>query len=369
MLKRYSYIIVLLAVVSTAYAGTIRFRTAELQRLAKVVALPTASLRPGYNSINSGNLHLVARMDSASTLTHLGISVFSQEMRQMGSQMVFDFLERYFLQLQYPPQGKTSQFMMRDDQVRLTQGTLAQTLKLLPSDAFSCQNQLGRYEVAWTQAGKVVLALSFPAQYELLAGTDKIEAEQMIEMDIKETIVVEPPTHKDSALVPVDYSIRQGGYYLSPELNGNLYFGKTASGDSTLVVSADYPAESCANMMLSEKVSGNFNLSLHQNIYGFNTKEFQVPLRQWVAYCHSVGCQLYFGVQDLKADTLIVSVVAVNTDTNFNHILTARVPLQVIADGEGNIDADLYSYVPTHNVRNLFAKNKKKKKNQKIFIK
>ena len=49
-------------------------------------------------------------------------------------------------------------------------------------------------------------------------------------------------------------------------------------------------------------------------------------------------------------------VIAVNELENYNHVLTVKVPSSVVGQHVGRIEANLYPYIPTHNVKALFAK-------------
>jgi hypothetical protein len=82
-------------------------------------------------------------------------------------------------------------------------------------------------------------------------------------------------------------------------------------------------------------------------------------LKQWITFCRNSGCQLYFGVDHVEKDgTVSGLVLAVNEQENYNHVLTVEVPMAVLAQKSGRVEARLYPYIPTHNVKALFAKMK-----------
>ena len=81
----------------SAPAKTI-FRTAELERLAKEFALDIELLPNGYSHPIANGVRLTVHQ-TGHTIDHIGIYLFSEELRQMGKSPIFDFLERYFLQL------------------------------------------------------------------------------------------------------------------------------------------------------------------------------------------------------------------------------------------------------------------------------
>lgn len=324
------------------------FRTAELGRLAQALALDVEALPEGYSHPVAKGLRLTVHQ-TAQTVDHIGLCLFSEEMRQMDHSPIFDFLERYFLQLKNPPQAKN---MIRDDQFKFLTGSLETVEKLLPTDGFSFNYDKHCYQATWSRQDSTLLVVSFPVEYELISGENKIEAEDNLPADIRTTKVVVPsdkPTPKDE-------------HYLSEDFTNRLYLS-----NDELVLSDRHPVESAANMMLSLQTAGDFTVQMTQLSYGFKKTVFEVPLKQWIAFCQKQGCELYFGLENLSDNSEVDGVViAVNNAENYNHVLTFRIPSEVIESKSGTIEARLYPYVPTHNVLDMFAAYRKS--NPKTFV-
>ena len=65
---------------------------------------------------------------------------------------------------------------------------------------------------------------------------------------------------------------------------------------------------------------------------------------------------LYFGTESIdKKGNVKAVVIAVNTAENYNHVLTVSIPAKVIASKQGTVEANLYPYIPTQNIRTLFG--------------
>lgn len=332
----------LLAMVTNAQPA---FRTNELKRLAETVGIDVTSLQEGYNYSSAQGLNLVVCVKD-NTVNHLGLRLFSEDIRNLDNSPVFNFLERYFLQLKYPPQQKTASNMIRDDQFKFEKGSLQTIGKLLPTDGFSYDYNGRRYTANWNRNGAVILTVSFPIEYELMSGENKIEAEDLLSHDIMATDVSGKDNRKGSI---------SDDHYITNDFSNRLYY----QGE-TLLASVDHPAESAANMMLSQETKGEYGLHINQISYGFKKTIFQVPLKQWIAFCQNSGCELYFGVEDIDgANGLDVVVLAVNKKENYNHVLTVHIPTVAIKEQGGELEARLYPYVPMHNVANIFASYRK----------
>lgn len=349
-MKRLIYIIIgVVLFLASAPAQTV-FRTAELQRLATVLAIDPATLQEGYNYLDADRQSLVVTKTNH-TVSHIGLRLFNEGMRKMGDTSVMDFLERYFLQLKYPPKVTSAKNMIRDDQFQFVTGTLQTVGELKPTDVFSLNYDKRLYTASWTREGQPLLVVSFPVEYELISGENKIEAENHLQADILATNITNE-TPKPAA-----------------ELNKPFerFSGKLYQQRGTLIYSERHPAETVANMMISQQIKGTFDLNFTQVSYGFKKTTFSVPLRQWISFCQNHGCQLYVGIENVKENGDVSAVVlAVNEAENYNHVLTLTVPSEMIRARKGLIDARIYPYVPTHNVANLFAAYGKS--NPKTFV-
>lgn len=328
------------------------FRTSELRRLATTLTIDTESLPEGYSHPKANSLTLTVHMENR-TIDHIGLCLFTEEIRTIGKSPIFDFLERYFLQLKYPPQLQSMANMMRDDQFHFHVGNIATVDDILPSDGFSYEFDHHRYQATWNRNGQKFLSVSFPVEYELISGENKIEAENNLPADIQNTKINIPtdsqPLQKNDSCYTSDFRNR-------------LYYK-----GHHLIVSDKHPLESAANIMLSQQAPGDYKISLTQLSYGFRKTLIEVPLHQWISFCQNHGCELFFGVEQMTPDGDIDCVVmAVNTAENYNHVLTVRIPAKVIDAQRGTIEARLYPYVPTHNVLNMFAAYRKS--NPKTFV-
>lgn len=344
------YTLVFLVVLQPISAKSV-FRTAELERLAGVLALDVSVLPEGYcHPIVNGTSLTVHQ--TGQTIDHIGLYLFSEEIREQGKSPVFDFLERYFLQLKYPPHLRSTTNMTRDDQFKFLSGSLATVSGLLPTDDFGFSYDNRCYQATWSRGGVTLLSVSFPVEYELISGENMIEANDNLPADIRNTKVI----------IPLGKPSAKNDNYLTENITNRTYLSK-----GQLISSIHHPAESAANMMLSLQTTGDYQVRITQVSYGFKKTVFDIPLKQWIAFCQDHGCELYFGIENVtEAGDVDCVVIAVNTSENYNHVLTAHIASDIIDQKYGCIDAHLYPYVPTHNVRNMFAAFKKS--NPKTFV-
>ena len=366
---RYINLLVCLCLLSLCAKSSVRYRTEELKRLSEALQVQADSIQEGANIIYVGN-RLVRIQKNDGMVSFMGYVLFPDEMKVMAHTPILNFLERYFLQLDYPQIDRPQNKMLREDRVKFEVGSPAMVATLQKDCAFSYSYEHNRYVATWSREGQPILSVSFPANHELISGENKIESEQFVETDIRVSQLSPlKPVNKDllTSTLQKNYFIKPGNTYLNKLLTSDLYYQQNDSAFS-LIINELHPLESAANMMLSPDNQSSFNLKVKQVMYGYKKKFFDVPLRNWIAYCLNNGCELYFGVESFEKEMIRASVFAVNIAENYNHILFVNIPLKVIGQGSGDIEAQLETYIPMHNVANLFAPYKKNNNKQpKIY--
>ena len=368
-MKSIKYILwaLLFCMSQSAAPAKVTFRTAELKRLASVLSIPSDSMKQGYNCFSPNGNAIVVHIDENAIADHIGLSLFPEPMKKIGNRVVMEFIERYMLQLQFPPSPKTAAMMLRDDDVKFTKGTVATIRQLLPTDQFNLSCELMKYTATWQREGKTLLSLTFPAEFELLRGMNFIEAQQLFEGESRKAVgTVKQDMPADKQLMKatgIEHCyLLEGGYYLNQKLNANRYYIEDAKGRLLPLLSEDHPVESVANLMLCQDIAQQRKLHITERLYGYEEKDFHLSLSQWIAFCRNEHCELYFGVQTLTPTSVKATVIAVNTTENYNHMLTLDIPFTTISNPSATIEAQLNCYLPTHNIRNLFGKDNSKKK-------
>ncbi len=352
------------------FAHDTQFRSLKLKHLVSALHLNIDTLHDGINTLQLNNRPIRVKLFKQQVVS-VGYELFPEELKAAAKTPIMDFLERYFLLLDYPEADRPRDRMMREDRFKFEKGNLSTVASLRSDDAFSFNYQLRRYEATWSRDGQPLLSVSFPAEHELLCGENKIETENNVEVDIITTNTDTAQPVNENYLSKTahndNYYVKKGSSYLHEQLTSTLYYQRE-EGSYKLLSDVSHPLESAANLMLSPATQSDCQLRIHQLLYGNKRKDFEVPLRNWISYCLNNGCELYFGPESLTGDAVKASVIAVNNAENYNHVLFVNIPLSTIEQGKGVIEGRLETFIPMHNVRDIFAKYKKNKKVQpKIY--
>jgi len=339
--------------------SAVSYRTPELRRLAHIVGLNEATMHPGVNYYDGCTVIL----DSCMTVRHVGLTLFSEEIKQISNRPVLEFAERYFLQLYHPAPNSSAALMIHSDGIVFSKGKWQDIKHVNQATPFDLDYHLMRYTLTWKHEGST-LSFSFPGKYQLICGENLLQAEEHLPNDIRATISPEDRKFTTHELQPTStdgHYIKKGTWYYSEMLNASTYYLKKEDNTLEPIVDVHFLEESVADIMLCPEAAEPFTFDVTMHRYGYIDTKFNLPIRQWIDYCKQNGCEIYCGIESTTPSGVKATVIAVNKGLNFNHLLTVTVPIAAIESGRGSIKAELNAFIPTHNIINLEGKFKKTK--------
>lgn len=357
----------LLVGLSTMRAQQAGFHTKLLAEMGKSIGyVPDHSLPEGaHNAGSYKGLPVVAKYDKRHNVTNLGIRIFSPKMKEAYASDVYDFLERYFLEL-LTWNKTTIKQKMDDDKVMFVNGSPSTLSKINENTPYSINKVEHKYyEVSWkNESGKAILTIAFPINYELILGMPQNE----IANTMYDRIVGSPKytgTVSTDSLEYLEKSIYRTfpvSWYQLKDVNNALYFNKSRN-EYRLLTDAAYVNYSATNA-LQQPTKCNNPVSVEQSVYGFKTLNYTVTLSQLINYFHSADLKTYAAIEEEYDDAVKVLIVAESKDLGYNHILNIIVPRNFITKPNAELKCKMSAFIPTHNVKNLYQQyvNKPKKK-------
>lgn len=203
------------------------FRTERLKTIAGMVKLNVPDSLEKHLTIDSlgryKNKPVKLKTNSFGDVSHIGYKLFNGRTDGTHDPMMpfFDFIERYFLELDLELDGKKPAERIFLDKVDCIRGNIAMRHKVTDQTGFSIKH-VGRraYTIQWV-LDKDTLELFVPADCQLILGANAVELETIFERDLKRVV---PSAfdcdwaEEDVSLSDDGLSVANPGSYLSDEI-------------------------------------------------------------------------------------------------------------------------------------------------------
>ena len=295
------------------------------------------------------------------------LKLFNPEMRESVSKtevIVMDFLERYFNELTNLKYTNVST-KLADDKVYFRNGTMSDLAQVTDTMPFTINFFEKYYEVEWKKQEKPFVTIVFPAQYDLLLGMQQDEAQRKIKELITTTPHLTFPISIPEGIRKIENGIYMAktGFLELESFNDATYYNKVENNFHPYYDKKhlDYSAANLFHGLVSES---DYKMYVEQSVYGLQTINYTISLRQWLDYCASLGLKVFFGVEEQRKDGILALVIAQSKELGFNHMLSVVIPDKFVTDKNTVLKVRMTPYIPIHNIKNLFqteSVNRRKK--------
>lgn len=346
-------------------AAQLRFHSVLLQRMAKATALSLPDSLGVMIDNDSTWLYkgrqLRVRTNALGDVSHIGYKLFHNEIVALyDNQALFDFLERYFLELDLHIDGKSMVQRMDVDRVVVKQGSVQLMTRVKATDPLSINYTPRRsYAVTWQVNGKP-LTLAFPTDCQLMMGGNAIDLENTISRDVQrmpqcvdmgEALAPWAQVHEESS-----GQLKQKNYgtYLSHLISSRIYL-RMHDSQWQPDITPYSPMRSACTLMLTGYSAKPIPLELVVDRYGYRNEKLRVTLQQLLAYFRSEDSRVYIGIKEKTNNQLTGTLFVLNEKLGFNHVISFTFPLSLLSgDTSTPITAKLYAYIPLQNVTEKF---------------
>lgn len=332
------------------------------------------------------------RINQNGEIEHIGIPLFSAEMRSLIASPVYDFMEYAVLNWKY----KINPNLLYLSKVIFQKGDWN---TLLTGQLYECEcnisNQDNRfYIISWIRDGQTIVTVGIPIEYELLSNDSR--------RNIEKDFIRQLANHKISDNQPKIKEITEddlkiygtGGLFVIPgqsyilaELNQNVYYTFTTIYETvdtvirnrqetmtiedvqpSIVIDTEHPTESFANLMLAttENVP-NVLMKLDFHLSDYHHDNRVIPLNQLQDFLHKQGCSIYFASKGIVKEELRGMLFVHNDAKGYNHLLSLRLPIAQLTSTQPEVQAAVYLYIPPLDKSHLFGKTPVKKSGAKIY--
>ena len=105
-------------------------------------------------------------------------------------------------------------------------------------------------------------------------------------------------------------------------------------------------------------------MTLRMNRYGQQVDTLEVTLQQFISFCQSEGCKLFFGIKTINQNELSGALFAPNDKLGYSHLLSVVFPLGILKGEDLTVKSTSYVYIPMNQVEEKFFNQFKKQLKQ-----
>ena len=299
----------------------------------------------------------------------LGARLFPDGIRTnaLYDPVIIGFIERLWVELLLRKTTESQISLLKEYGVRIVLGgyplgsgnfsRLNQALDVINSmNSFSTNIGGGEIDVQIRTAVDNTLHFYIPPSRDLLFQYDKKEHEERL---IRELTTSSKPYRQIDHVInmlPYDDNIWVSGglCYMIDSLRNDVFLTKSGQ---TVWDSKSYPVETMRNILMSAVVPVRLNgmtLEITPHTYNRDIPKFRVPLSQFLGYIQNQGFEFYTGDAGRNGDRCQCLLVMYNTIYNYLHMLSVSFTPDQLDAGQTVIKADLSTFIPQHNIKNLF---------------
>lgn len=322
----------------------------------------------------SGDLKLYSLADEDVTV-QIGVSLFSEKLKNQQDRVVCNCIERLWLELLLEGNVRSQAALLKQNGVRMVLGgyplgtasftSLDKALAVIRNmDSFSINVTDGTIEVRMAPVSGSVLKVFLPADRDLLFTWDKKEHEEWQARKLRSCRLAYSSFDYDFS----DASDRGDGLQVSGFGN---YMVESLSKELFLrngspVFDIKWPEESARNMLMgalpSSLVSGK-TLNIRLRTYSKSEGYVSIGLGTFLAYMKAQGLEFYSGKYSTDGDVLTVMLAMYHPVYGYLDMLTVRIDNldTFFGNRSQTLQADLLSFIPQSNIKNLFYENSENK--------
>jgi hypothetical protein len=303
-------------------------------------------------------------------IEHLGVSLFSNEMKKLINKPVCNFIERIILDLllhekQGMLQDKLEEFDISLANTGLRGEPVKNLAKLFNTMKEPVQFQLNhtekKYQTLWFFENDNGLEMTFPANRELIFGTNKKESDhQLTEIlsvqhctDSLATLYRFPETSLDSIHEETGFYLRKGGFFMLKQLNGDQLCIKDTANRFYPVFDARYPEISLKNLLLTPQLKSTLQLHIKHRTYGSFTPEFTILLNDFTCFFQD-ECESYCFVERTEKGVLAATLILHSSRYNYIHMLLITANPETLFEAGSVLEAGFSTNIPQDNIKSLF---------------
>ncbi len=365
--------------ISTVKAESVTFATEQIEAIYQ--ELPKSA---DGNVVDSIDLFKLRVTKSDDVISDLGVCIDQLEYLSL---QIKSFVERKMLELLLAKNTEEVKRALDHSKCRLLYNgadyhngpfwNLSDGVKVLQNSTEIASRNDDKYYYLDVKDAKNTLSIIFPANIQIVMGKNKMELEMAFEdllcFDYDVDIYKRPETNNKFSPIDELY-VNTKNFLYDEAINDVTYYSFNGVGYEP-IFSFEYAVESFTNLFhFANEYTGRIDLDIRHRLYGNKTNEFTVSLDKLITYCQVNGMDVYVGIEGRDGNMLESTILLDNKKLKYLHVLHVKSDISTLfkttkmVDSRGKMLVNLYTYVPTDNIENLFGDDNYKRRYDKFEI-
>jgi hypothetical protein len=351
-------------VLCSQFLGAQNFATRQLEYLAGLMKCPLPAHSSTFYCTQISNFPLKIEYDTAGVVSHLGLSLFSDSLKNYElTKPLYDFQERLFLEVFLQDNETKAKKLLNEYKIEWISdlfGTSSvlksfeNSLRIVLMD--SVEYVMSKDSLTWisswqSKAGNFMLR--FPANFDLVSGMDKKEAEIWLSEQLqnfqcnRNTISSVKGDMGELQQLNRSNYVLWGNALFTQAMNGNVYF--------QVLYDRNFPEESIANLFNYPDIqrSKGLNLYIKQTAYGGESYVYTTELSDFQCFIGD-DYEVFTGIEKCTDTVAEFTVIYKSKWYNHYHLLYVKTTPQILFNKTEPLKAAFYTFIPNHNIKNLY---------------
>lgn len=316
----------------------------------------------GLSTLAYKGRRVYLRINSSREVSGIGMPLFSKTVRHLQPSPIYDFLEYALLD---------HTFSISDDpftyrSLRFTKGAWRDLQQVNDSTPVLISNIDGKhYKITWGSGKRTIAEVVFPIQYDMLSGSTHTEMEANFIRDLGrhsaplislESLDTRSLDGLELRLADGDdrFYVRKGERLYAENITGDTYYRMGRDSVCHLLHDRGYPAETLCNLLLTGAVC-NKAVAVTVMRQDFTQEVIRTDVSTLSSFLRASGCRCFFGLRRNTDKELSFSLYAENGASGYVHLFMFTCSPRSAIDGKLPMEAKAYLYIPTSNIKSLFA--------------
>lgn len=366
---RYISAVVLVACLSvTAYGQAKGSSPERIKRLVESMPYKDIPLSGQFSCSELSGTAMFYTESRDGAIIQLGVRLFSDAVRKAYDPVLISFVERLWAELliRKTVQGQTS--LLKEYGVRIVLGgyplgsgsfkKLSQAVELINSmSSLSITTGGTEIDMFIRNPKGETLHIYIPASRDLLFQYDKKEHEELMVTELKEskdTYKTTVPSATNLVAAHNGLLASGGDCYMIDSLKNDVFF----TANRAVLFDKAFPEESMRNILMGavsqDKLEGR-TLDIRLHAYNKELTGIRLPMSTFLGYIQKQGFRLYSGNLGKNGEKCQCLLAMYHPVYNYLHILSLSfTPEQLVSRQAVTFKADLSTFIPQHNIKNLF---------------